>query len=168
MRLSLFATYSCLLLACGCTSSHQQESAYFRSDHTNPDVALTGLNAAMAEAIRDYLGRSANLNEQLRKRKGTLFLDNVNPEVVNVIRKEMEDKAPRIETNCAYFHKFTDVRSGKWARIIQIGIVSGNLETPIFRIEDAYSYLGGQTCHVELSQVNGKWQVVKFRVVAVS
>jgi len=80
----------------------------------------------------------------------------------------MRHEIPRIETNCVYFHEFTDTRSGKWARIVRVVTVSADSESAVFRVTHAYGPLGGETVVVELRQINGKWKVVECRITAVA
>jgi hypothetical protein len=168
MHLTALVSYIGILLLCGCSTPPQHGSEKSRPDSQGLDMVLTDVEAGTAQAIRSHLTETQQLNDMLRTRNGTLFLDDVDPAVVNVIKRDMGHKLPTIETNRAFFHDFTDTRSGRWARIIGLRIMSQGPDSLVLEIRDGYGNLGGTVTIVELRKSNGKWVVVDRRVVGVS
>jgi len=152
-----------LLLICGCSTSR-----HTRSTGGGPHVQLSESNAAVVEAVLYRLSEIHAVTSELRKKKGTLFLLGLNQDAVNAVVAHLGKESPRIETNRQYFRDFTDSRSGKWARILEVIVLSETAESAQLILRDYSGPLDGVSFVFELHRVNGTWRVVSSREAGVS
>ena len=168
MRSTLAVSYCILLLSCGCSVSHQKDHVRLDAGSGGFPSELVSVDAAVAEALRDRLSQTSALNHRLSKSKGTLFLDGVNSNVLNALSTELGKESWQLETRCMYFQDFKDVRSRRWARIIEIRVLSETPDSVVLRMTDGVGPLDGITFLIEMHQTGGKWKVMSRRVTSVS